>query len=399
MPLRPPDDRRGRRGDASSAPGSPHATVVVRSPRAWRALLRGSRGLAESYAAGHWDTPDLTAVIRVAARNAPVLDAWRRRAPACASRTSARAARWCATRRARSRRDIAAHYDLGNELFELMLDPTLLLLLRGVRPPGHVARGRVRREARAGVREARARPVRPRAGDRHGLGRVRGARRRARAAAASPRTRSRRAQHAYARERVRAAGLEDRVDGAARRTTATLRGTLRQARLDRDDRGGRLEGLRHVLRAAARTGWRPTARCSCRRSRSTTAPTRSRTRRRASSDTHIFPDGCLPSLEVIARCVARAHRPAHGAPRRPHAALRRDAAPLARELRGGVEAGSPSSATTSASAGSGACTSPTARRASRERRIGLVQVVLAKPRWRGTVGAHAPAPPLSAVAG
>ena len=34
-----------------------------------------------------------------------------------------------------------------------------------------------------------------------------------------------------------------------------------------------------------------------------------------------------------------------------------------------------------------------------ERRIGLVQAVLAKPRWRGTVGAYAPAPPLSAVAG
>ena len=34
-----------------------------------------------------------------------------------------------------------------------------------------------------------------------------------------------------------------------------------------------------------------------------------------------------------------------------------------------------------------------------ERRIGLVQAVFAKPRWRGTVGAYAPAPPLSAVAG
>ena len=26
----------------------------------------------------------------------------------------------------RSRKDVAAHYDLGNELFELMLDPTLM---------------------------------------------------------------------------------------------------------------------------------------------------------------------------------------------------------------------------------------------------------------------------------
>ena len=32
--------------------------------------MRGSRGLAESYADGLWDSPDLVAVIRLAARNA-----------------------------------------------------------------------------------------------------------------------------------------------------------------------------------------------------------------------------------------------------------------------------------------------------------------------------------------
>ena len=48
--------------------GAPEATVCVQDPRAWTALLRGSRGLAESYRDGLWETPDLTAVIRVAAR-------------------------------------------------------------------------------------------------------------------------------------------------------------------------------------------------------------------------------------------------------------------------------------------------------------------------------------------
>ena len=42
-------------------------------------LLRGSRGLAESYIDGLWDPPDLTAVIRVAARNVPAIDRLRRR--------------------------------------------------------------------------------------------------------------------------------------------------------------------------------------------------------------------------------------------------------------------------------------------------------------------------------
>ncbi len=106
--------------------GAPTATVHVRSPRAWRMLLRGSRGLAESYAQGLWDSPDLTAVIRVAARNAHRLDRLRKRfAPLLVPIQHCRALALANTRR-RSRRDIAAHYDLGNELFALMLDPTMM---------------------------------------------------------------------------------------------------------------------------------------------------------------------------------------------------------------------------------------------------------------------------------
>jgi len=101
-------------------------TVRIRSPRAWRMLLRGSRGLAEGYAQGLWDSPDLTAVIRVAARNADRLDRARMRlAPLLAPVQRARALAMRSTRR-RSRRDISAHYDLGNQLFELMLDPTMM---------------------------------------------------------------------------------------------------------------------------------------------------------------------------------------------------------------------------------------------------------------------------------
>ena len=59
--------------------GVPRATVEVHSERFWAALLHGSRGLAESYADGLWDSPDLAAVIRVAARNVDTLDELRRR--------------------------------------------------------------------------------------------------------------------------------------------------------------------------------------------------------------------------------------------------------------------------------------------------------------------------------
>jgi cyclopropane-fatty-acyl-phospholipid synthase len=114
----------GRRHELGA--GEPHAVVHVSDPRAWRALLRGSRGLAEAYVAGHWDSPDLVGLIRVAARNAHALDRARRRFTPI--REPYQRARGALTRNTprRSRRDIAAHYDLGNELFALMLDPTMM---------------------------------------------------------------------------------------------------------------------------------------------------------------------------------------------------------------------------------------------------------------------------------
>lgn len=107
-------------------PGAPDATIAIRSPRAWPVLLRGSRGLAESYMDGLWDSPDLPAVIRVAARNIGFLDVIRRRmTPVREPFQRARAA-FVRNTPQRSRRDIAAHYDLGNELFSVMLDPTMM---------------------------------------------------------------------------------------------------------------------------------------------------------------------------------------------------------------------------------------------------------------------------------
>jgi cyclopropane-fatty-acyl-phospholipid synthase len=106
--------------------GSPQGTVHVRDHRFWPLLIHGSRGLADAYIDGLFDSPDPTAVIRVAAQNAGVLDRWRRQiAPV---RVPAQALRGLRARNTKtsSRRDIAAHYDLGNDLFELMLDETMM---------------------------------------------------------------------------------------------------------------------------------------------------------------------------------------------------------------------------------------------------------------------------------
>ena len=112
-----------------------------------------------------------------------------------------------------------------------------------------------------------------------------------------------REQHDYALERVRHAGLADRV-------TVLMR--------DYRDLDGRYDKLVSIEMIEA-VGWqhfgtffqrcselrRPTGRCCCRRSRSTTAPTRSRRRPKSFINTYIFPGGCLPSLEVITRNLAR----------------------------------------------------------------------------------------------
>jgi cyclopropane-fatty-acyl-phospholipid synthase len=105
--------------------GAPTATVLVHDASVWRRILRGSLGLADSYVEREWDSPDLVALIRVAARNARLTDRLRTKLlpltrPLRAAQVLARPS----TRR-RRRRDIAAHYDLGETLFSRMLDMTM----------------------------------------------------------------------------------------------------------------------------------------------------------------------------------------------------------------------------------------------------------------------------------
>ena len=107
--------------------GDPDVTVVVHDPRAWSAVLRrGSLGLADSYIAGWWDADDLTDVVRIAYRRTATLRALhgrvgeRRVGPWLAGMNRLRP-----PSKRRDRDNIAAHYDLSNDFFALMLDPTM----------------------------------------------------------------------------------------------------------------------------------------------------------------------------------------------------------------------------------------------------------------------------------
>jgi cyclopropane-fatty-acyl-phospholipid synthase len=122
LELVEPDGRFHRLGPG----GEPRGRVHILHPGAWTALLRGSRGLAWSYADGLWESDDLTRVVRVAARNAPALDAVRRRASLVREPYQRLRGAGASRTRRESRENISRHYDLGNDLFALMLDETMM---------------------------------------------------------------------------------------------------------------------------------------------------------------------------------------------------------------------------------------------------------------------------------
>lgn len=101
--------------------------VQIHDPKFFsRVLSGGSRGTGESYMNDEWDSADLTSVFRIAALNQ---DMWQslERGWARLTLPASRLYHWLnRNSRSQSRRNISAHYDLGNEFFELFLDPTMM---------------------------------------------------------------------------------------------------------------------------------------------------------------------------------------------------------------------------------------------------------------------------------
>lgn len=104
----------------------PEAIINIRRWRLLpRLILAGDIGFAESYLDEDWSTPDLTAVIRFAAKNIDAL------APAIEGRAMMRLFnrvkhQFNANTKNGSRRNIEAHYDLGNAFYKQWLDHTML---------------------------------------------------------------------------------------------------------------------------------------------------------------------------------------------------------------------------------------------------------------------------------
>jgi cyclopropane-fatty-acyl-phospholipid synthase len=100
----------------------PEAVLVMRNWRALRRLLTGALAFADSYVDGDWTSPDLAALIEFASRNIELRDRLVQRRPLVTAINRVRHFLKTNTRSG-SRRNIAFHYDLGNDFYRLWLDP------------------------------------------------------------------------------------------------------------------------------------------------------------------------------------------------------------------------------------------------------------------------------------
>lgn len=113
---------------AFGEPGAPVSAslAVKRADFFRRVLMWGDVGFGEAYQAGDFETGDLTGLIRLFIENAEAMEV-----------ENTRWASWGKVRNrfrhllnrntlTGSRRNIYAHYDLGNDFFRLFLDPTLM---------------------------------------------------------------------------------------------------------------------------------------------------------------------------------------------------------------------------------------------------------------------------------
>ncbi len=115
----------GARTIFEGAEPGPHASLTIRNLRmVTRLMMSGDIGFAESHMAGEWDTPDLSSLLTLGTLNTEALKI--AIAPSALMRIANRLYHaFRANTRRGSRRNIAAHYDLGNDFYGQWLDETM----------------------------------------------------------------------------------------------------------------------------------------------------------------------------------------------------------------------------------------------------------------------------------
>lgn len=103
------------------------AELVIHHHSTWRDLLTGgSVGAAEAFVSGDWSSPDLVSLLRFFTRNVDRMNEFEDRY-SWVTKPALKGLHWLnRNTREGSRKNISAHYDLGNDLFERFLDPTMM---------------------------------------------------------------------------------------------------------------------------------------------------------------------------------------------------------------------------------------------------------------------------------
>lgn len=104
-----------------------HATVTIHDLHTFvDAALGGTVGVGDAYRRGLWSCDDLTTLVRIFVLNRELLDGMEG-GLATVTKPLLRTIHWLhRNTKSGSRKNIAAHYDLGNEFFRLMLDETMM---------------------------------------------------------------------------------------------------------------------------------------------------------------------------------------------------------------------------------------------------------------------------------
>ena len=102
------------------------ATVSVRDPAMWPMVaFGGTVGAAEAYIEGMWDSDDLTTLVRIFTRNRELLDGMETGFARLATPLHKAYHLLRDNTKTGAKKNIVAHYDLGNDFYQLFLDPTL----------------------------------------------------------------------------------------------------------------------------------------------------------------------------------------------------------------------------------------------------------------------------------
>jgi hypothetical protein len=144
--------------------------IQILDPAVWGLVAaNGSIGAGEAFIHGYWTSPDLTAVVRVMVskpRRTRRHGGW----PGQAGRPFTQGLHWLnRNTRKGSQKNIAAHYDLGNDLFEEFLDPTMMYSAAQFEPRRQPGTGATE-QAGTHLPETGAQAHRSPAGNRHRLG-------------------------------------------------------------------------------------------------------------------------------------------------------------------------------------------------------------------------------------